>query len=109
MAETDHIAWLMNWYRSQCNGDWEHRHGVVIETLDNPGWSLIVDLERTPLDGRPFNPVFENVAESQAPFEPAGDGRWMVAKVEGNKFKAYGGSGDLFRLVGTFRSWVMEG
>jgi|GEM_PF-3181522 len=29
---------LTNWYQNQCDGDWEHKYGVSIETLDNPGW-----------------------------------------------------------------------
>jgi Immunity protein 53 len=34
---------LQVWYLAQCDGDWEHRHGVTIGTLDNPGWSLRID------------------------------------------------------------------
>ena len=30
------------WFQSKCDGDWEHRHGVQIETCDNPGWILRV-------------------------------------------------------------------
>src|SRR5260221_4160816 len=33
---------LENWYRSQCNGEWEHGEGITIGTLDNPGWSIQV-------------------------------------------------------------------
>jgi len=29
---------IQDWYRRQCDGDWEHSYGVKIETLDNPGW-----------------------------------------------------------------------
>lgn len=36
---------LMEWYSSNCNGDWEHSGGVKIETLDNPGWSITVDFD----------------------------------------------------------------
>jgi len=38
---------LQDWYFAQCNGDWEHRYGVTISTLDNPGWTLEVDLTNT--------------------------------------------------------------
>ena len=31
------LEWLMNWYESNCDGDWEHSYGVKIESLDNPG------------------------------------------------------------------------
>ena len=35
---------LQNWYAAQCDGDWEHQNGIKIETIDNPGWHLIIDL-----------------------------------------------------------------
>ena len=41
------IDWLQSWYEKQCNSDWEHNYGIKIETLDNPGWSITVDLVDT--------------------------------------------------------------
>jgi hypothetical protein len=106
MPATDHITWLMDWYLSQCNDDWEHQYGVSIDTLDNPGWSLTVDLNETPLAGRPFTPIYENVAEADALPGLDADVGWMIAKVEDNKFKAFGGPRDLPRLIQAFRVWV---
>jgi hypothetical protein len=31
---------IQDWYKSQCNGEWEHSCGLSIETLDNPGWRV---------------------------------------------------------------------
>ena len=45
------IEWLQNWYKEQCNGEWEHVRGVTIETLGAPGWLVTVDLAGTPLEG----------------------------------------------------------
>ncbi len=42
--QTDILAWLQDWYRSRCDGTWEHSYGVKIDTLDNPGWLVTVDL-----------------------------------------------------------------
>jgi hypothetical protein len=39
---------LQQWYRAQCNGDWEHSYGVMVDTLDNPGWRTGRELSRTP-------------------------------------------------------------
>jgi hypothetical protein len=108
VPEPDGVTWLMNWYLAQCDEDWEHQHGISIDTLDNPGWSLTVDLEQTSLKGKRFEPIFENVAESQAPQGLNGDVRWLVAEVEGTKFKAYGGPRDLPRLIEAFRSFATE-
>jgi len=41
------LTWLQGCYMSNCNGDWEHLYGVRIETLDNPGWTLRVELAGT--------------------------------------------------------------
>ena len=107
MTGPDDVTWLMNWYLAQCKEDWEHQYGVSIGTLDNPGWSLTIDLEQTSLEGKPFEPIFENLAGSQAASQGlSGDVRWMEVKVEGTKFRAYGGPRDLSRLIATFRSWA---
>ena len=104
--DADNLAWLMNWYLSQCNEDWEHQFGVKIDTLDNPGWSLTVDQEETSLAGRPFVPVYENLDDTDPVQGLDGDVRWLAAKVTESKFIAWGGPHDLSRLIETFRSWV---
>jgi hypothetical protein len=43
---------LERWYLSQCNGEWEHAWGVRIDTVDNPGWSVSIDLRDTKKDGK---------------------------------------------------------
>lgn len=42
--KTNIINWLEAWAEAQLDGDWEHEHGVQIAMLDNPGWSLTIDL-----------------------------------------------------------------
>ncbi|MCK9488193.1 MAG: immunity 53 family protein [Xanthomonadales bacterium] len=58
------LSIIQNWYADQCSGDWEHSHGIRLDTLDNPGWILTVDfidtkfqdltvpLKRTDRDGQ---------------------------------------------------------
>jgi hypothetical protein len=41
------ISPLERWYASQWNGDWEHSYGIRVDTLDNPGWSVKIDLRDT--------------------------------------------------------------
>ena len=106
MQNDDDLSWLMKWYLSECNEDWEHQYGVTIDTLDNPGWSFTVDLEETELLGRPFIPIFENVPDEDPVQGLDGDVNWIVCKVEGSKFKGYGGPRDLGRLIRAFRDWA---
>lgn len=39
------ISDLEDWFACQCDGDWEHQGGIRIETTDNPGWFVQVDLK----------------------------------------------------------------
>ncbi|MFG2907219.1 Imm53 family immunity protein [Kitasatospora sp. NPDC048286] len=82
---------LQKWYESSCNGDWEHSYGIRIETTDNPGWILIVDLAQTPLSGHSCDRVDQSV-----------DGSWMSAKSDGIKFVAACDPGSLERVIDYF-------
>jgi hypothetical protein len=48
---------LQDWYRSQCDGDWERQYGIKINTLDNPGWQVQIELNDTPLKSAAFTTV----------------------------------------------------
>lgn len=102
---SDPLNWLMRWYAAQCDGDWEHSYGVKIETLDNPGWSLTIDLVDTDLEDRPFERVAADL--------DAGDGdpavRWHGCEVENGVFRGYGGARDLGTLIDVFRAWAERG
>ena len=87
---------LQVWYRDQCDGDWEHQYGVVIETLDNPGWLLKIDLTGTGLESKSFNPI-EDTAPSSS---------WLHCKVEDRKFQAACGPTMLSTAIGYFLSWA---
>jgi hypothetical protein len=107
MSNVDDLTWLMDWYLSQCDEDWEDHYGVKIDTMDNPGWSLIVDLNDTSLEGKTFIPVYENVTDENPIQGLWGDVSWLACKVDDTKFKGYGGPRDLGRIIGIFRQWVV--
>ena len=58
MKET--IEKIQDWYKINCNDDWEHRYGYKIETLDNPGWAIKIDLTDTALNNLEFERKFQN-------------------------------------------------
>src|SRR5690349_16932245 len=93
---------LEAWYLRQCNGDWEHTYGISIGTLDNPGWSLDVDLTDTDLEAVEYSPVEENVGPDSRP----NDNDWIVCRVEKGKWLGRGGPLKLSRLVEEFVSWA---
>lgn len=55
----DNIRKLQRWYNKQCNGSWEHQYGVSIDTLDNPGWTVVIDLVGTDLESMRMEPIVE--------------------------------------------------
>jgi hypothetical protein len=42
----DNFNKSQHWYLEQCNDLWEHSYGVKIDTLDNPGWLLVIRFNR---------------------------------------------------------------
>jgi hypothetical protein len=102
------ITWLQNWYAAQCDGDWEHAYGVQIDTLDNPGWYVIIGLADTPLAGATFQPVDENRSEDNwvdcrlVEEHPYGD------TVGGPYFRGFGGPHNLSEILHIFREWVIQ-
>lgn len=49
-----------NWYEKNCEGDWAHQYGVKIDTIDYPGWYVIIDLANTSLLNFPFSKKLKN-------------------------------------------------
>lgn len=92
----DPVEWLERWYRTQCNGDWEHQHGVRIGTLDNPGWSLDVDLVDTPEADR----------TKRASIIERSTTDWVFCEVKEGVFSARGGPGNLRDVVRAFMDFV---
>jgi hypothetical protein len=96
------FAQLQEWYQAQCNGDWEHTYGVSIGTLDNPGWTLEIDLTDTTMERQRFEPVSHGVAA--ASLEENQD--WFVCEVKEKKFVAAGGPRKLDEMVLVFVNWA---
>jgi hypothetical protein len=87
---------LQTWYASQCDGDWEHGLGVRIETLDNPGWMVRINLAETVLENKPFQEIND--------LEPEID--WINCKVENGQYVAAGGPYKLIEMIEIFVRWA---
>ena len=72
------LSSLQTWYAQQCNGKWEHHSGVNVTTLDNPGWSMTIDIDGTSLDRSQFVRRSESRSESD----------WYACRVENGQFLA---------------------
>ena len=92
------IQELQQWYQSQCDGDWEHGFGVRIETLDNPGWLVTIELTDTELADQPFIEISHLEHDID----------WIHCQIRDNKFEGAGGPLKLDEILHTFLSWAME-
>jgi hypothetical protein len=90
------IQWLQSWYSKHCDGVWEHTYGVRIDTIDNPGWSLKIDLVGTQLEHREF--VRRDESRS--------DDDWLSLWVENGVFNGTGDPKKLEVLIAAFRGWA---
>jgi Immunity protein 53 len=94
----DTLTWLQTWFRSQCDGQWEHHEGITIESLDNPGWSVIISLagtvatERLAIEGKAHR----------------SEDDWLVFDVKDGKFQGFCGPGNLSELLEVFRRAVSD-
>lgn len=90
--QTDRLTRLISWYDSNCNGRWEHHHGVQIDTLDNPGWLVTISTVDT---ANPLPPEGEHD-------ERRSRDDWINWRVEDHTFKGAGGPRNLPELIDTF-------
>lgn len=89
---------LEKWYRSQCNGDWEHSYGIKVDTLDNPGWSVSIDLVDTLLAERSFTEVQRLQHGTE----------WIHCRIRDGKWEGYGGPFILEEILQIFLAWATE-
>ena len=90
------INWLQNWFDAQCDSDWEHGNGIRIETIDNPGWNIEIDLNGTHL---------ELIQKEWQLLEISND-NWVGYKIENNLYSASGDPQKLELLILIFKQIV---
>lgn len=74
----DLLTRLQNWYKTNCNGDWEHSWGLSIGTIDNPGFTIRINLTDTSLENLEFERSIDN-----------GDFDWIFIKVKDKVYEAH--------------------
>jgi hypothetical protein len=94
--EDANFLWLLNWYQDHCNRDWEHGKGIHIGTIDNPGWSLSVEIEDTEIENKQFDKIEIERSEND----------WLVCFIHGGKFEGRCGTGNLPDILHIFRCWA---
>lgn len=89
----DILKWLQQWYKENCNGDWEHTYGIEIGTLDNPGWFVKIDLTDTALEDLNFEKTSIKRSEND----------WVYCYIENNVYNGSGGPLNLNEIIEIFK------
>jgi hypothetical protein len=88
---------LQTWYNSNCDGDWEHQYGFSLENIDNPGWTLTIDLDFTHQEDEIFS---EYTIGKDQPLN------WIVVKKNGKKLNGACGPMQLEQMLELVTDWL---
>lgn len=92
------IKWLEDWFKSNCDGDWEHENLINIQSTSNPGWSIEIDLNYTLLESLDIDcPLIEKSEED-----------WYFYTLKNGVFSAAGDTTKLLFLIEIFKKIVEE-
>ncbi|QCO35680.1 MULTISPECIES: Imm53 family immunity protein [Leptospira] len=87
------FSWLMKWYQSQCDGDWEHEYGLKINTNKNQAWQVEIDIRFTEL----------HEFELDTALEQKGTNNWYSFSIKDGRFLAEGDSKKLPIILEKFK------
>jgi hypothetical protein len=90
------LIWIQKWYLSNCDGDWEHAYGISIGTLDNPGWSVTINLRGTQSEGLTMDRIQRETTDSD----------WVHCSISNMEFQGAGGPENLDEILQIFRALV---
>ncbi|NML64459.1 hypothetical protein HHL22_04505 [Hymenobacter sp. RP-2-7] len=82
-----------------CDGDWEHSYGIKLLSIDNPGWSVEINVEAT---------LAEEVSIAYQLVEKAKDD-WYGVSVEKAVFLGIGDPSKLAFLLARFKQLIETG
>jgi Immunity protein 53 len=90
------LLFIREWFASHVDGDWEQENTLVIRSIGNPGWDIVVDLRGTTL------------YDVHIPYKimELGDNDWWMIKVEKGQFMAAGDIKKLEFIISKFRLFI---
>ncbi|MFV0393965.1 MAG: immunity 53 family protein [Coprobacillaceae bacterium] len=93
----NNLQWLQGWLLENCFIDSDHYYGITIETIDNPGWNIRIQLKDTILNSEKFEDII---------IQRENEENWIQCKVENEEFNAFCGPKNLEEVISIFRKWV---
>jgi len=92
----DILDWIQDWFRENCDGDWEHGEVIQITTIDNPGWEVEIDISNTSIASMELDWILNETSKQD----------WYGVKIADQKFTAAGDTGKLKFLLGLFKEMI---
>lgn len=93
----DIIQRFQDWYSHNCEGERETVEGIRIYTVDNPGWSITINLIATNLESKDFEEIRYNYNN---------DEDWYRCWVEDKKWHGVGSPQHLETILKIFLDWA---
>ncbi|SFR51865.1 immunity 53 family protein [Maribacter stanieri] len=92
----DILDWIQDWFKENCDGDWEHGEVIQITTIDNPGWEVEIDISNTSIATMELDWILNETSKQD----------WYGVKIADQKFTAAGDIGKLKFLLGLFKEMI---
>ncbi|WP_282178447.1 immunity 53 family protein [Maribacter stanieri] len=92
----DILDWIQDWFKDNCDGDWEHGEVIQITTIDNPGWEVEIDISNTSIASMNLDWILNETSKQD----------WYGVKIADQKFTAAGDIGKLKFLLGLFKEMI---
>ncbi len=90
------LNFISEWFKNECDGEWERESQIKIETTSNPGWSIKIDLKNTNLESLTFEmDTIENTEND-----------WYFYEFRSGVFHAAGDLSKLEFLLTKFRDYI---
>ena len=102
LATMNTLARLQTWYSNRCNDEWEHSSGISIQSCDNPGWWVKINLIGTPLQSQTFIEIAEGIDAKRFALGP----RWLSCRTEDGTWHGAGDETKLEGILEIFLVWA---
>lgn len=96
--KSDSLVWLQAWYALQCKEIGAEENGIIIKTLEKPGWDVNINLRVTPLHSKKFHDLLIERTQHD----------WLQCKVQGDFFWGRCGLYNLTEVIDIFRHWALS-
>ncbi|WP_405400891.1 immunity 53 family protein [Maribacter sp. Asnod2-G09] len=92
----DILDWIQDWFKDNCDGDWEHGEVIQITNIDNPGWEVEIDISNTSIASMNLDWILNETSKQD----------WYGVKIANQKFTAAGDPDKLKFLLNLFKEMI---